>query len=71
MRRSLQAASAPWLAEDLLNDPAVDVGQSVVAAEVGVGQPFVVDAQQVQNRGVQVVQMHLGSLRYAASDGVG
>ena len=31
------------------------VGQTKIAAGVTVGQPFVVEAQQVQQRGVQVV----------------
>ena len=38
---------------------AVHVGQPEVAALVGVGQPQMVDAHQVQNRGVEVVHMHL------------
>ena len=34
------------------------VGQPEVAALVAVGEPLVVDAQQVQHRGVQVVDVH-------------
>ena len=34
-----------------------DVGQSKAAAVVLVGQAFVVHAQQMQNRGVQVVEV--------------
>ena len=36
---------------------AVDVGQAEVAAGVTVGQPRVVEAQAVQHRGVQVVDV--------------
>ena len=38
--------------EDLLDHPAVDVGEAEVAALEAVGQPGVVDAQQVEDRGV-------------------
>ncbi len=37
---------------------AVDVGQAEVAAGVAVGELLVVEAQQVQHRGVQVVDVH-------------
>ena len=40
-----------------LDDLAVDVGQPHVAAAEAVGQPLVVDAQEVQHRGVQVVDL--------------
>ena len=43
------------LGENLLDNIAGDVGQAKAAAVVEVGQPLVVDAQQVQHRGVQVV----------------
>ena len=36
----------------------MDVGQAKVETLVPIGQPFVVDAQQVKDRGVQVVDMH-------------
>ena len=41
------------------DDLAVDVGQAKVAAGVPVGQPLVVEPQQVQDRGVQVVDVDL------------
>ncbi len=43
------------LRDDVLHDRAVDVGEAEVAAAVAVGEAFVVDAQHVQHRGVQVV----------------
>ncbi len=45
------------LRQNLLHDIAVHVGQPVVAAGVAVGEPLVVEAQQVQHRGVQVVDV--------------
>ena len=42
-----------------MHDVAVDVGQAEVAAGVAVGQPLVVEAEQVQDRGVQVVDVDL------------
>ena len=41
--------------QDLVNDLAVDVGQPAVDAVVAERQPLVVDAEQVQDRGVEVV----------------
>ncbi len=40
------------LGEDVLDDPAVHVRQAEIAAAVAVGQAFVVQAHQVQDRGV-------------------
>ena len=37
----------------------LDIGQAEIAAGVAVGQPFVVEAQQVQHRRVQVVDVDL------------
>src|SRR5579883_857028 len=45
--------------EQFANDPAVDVGQAHVAAAVEIGQERMVEAQQVQDRGVQVVDVDL------------
>ena len=42
-----------------MHDFAVDVGQPHVAAAEAIGQPLVVDAQEVQHRGVQVVDLDL------------
>ena len=47
------------LGDYLRNDPPVDVGQPLVAAAVEVGQQRVVEPQQVQDRGVQVVDVDL------------
>mgnify|MGYP000169805405 CR=1 FL=1 len=41
---------------------AVHVGQAEVAAGVAVGEPFVVEAQQMQNRRVQVVDVQTGQI---------
>ena len=41
--------------QDVMHDVAMHVGQSEVAAGVAIGQLRVVDPQQVQDRGVQVV----------------
>src|SRR5262249_14862823 len=45
--------------ENALHHLAGDVGQPHVAAAEPVGQPLVVDAQQVQHGRVQVVHLHL------------
>ncbi len=34
------------------------VGEAEIATGVAVGEPFVVEAEEVENRGVQVVDMH-------------
>src|SRR5437588_1383890 len=44
--------------QDVTHDGAADVGQAEIAAGVAVGQPLVVEAQQVQHCRVQVVDMH-------------
>ena len=38
-----------------MHDFALDVGQAEVPAVVKIGQPLVIEAQQVKDRGVQVV----------------
>ena len=38
-----------------MHDVAVDVGQAEVAAVVAEGEPFVIQAQQVQDGGVEIV----------------
>src|SRR5437660_8500381 len=45
----------PLLHEDLVDDFAVDVGEAEIAAGVAVGELFVVDAQDVKQGGVKVV----------------
>src|SRR5688500_1979912 len=63
--RSITMSSTPrefsrrWLSQNLLDHPAIDVGQPEVAAGVAEGQPLVVEAQQVQDRGVQIVDVYL------------
>ena len=47
------------LRDQLLHHLAVHVGQAEVAAGVAVGELLVVEAQQVQDRGVQVVDVDL------------
>src|SRR5688572_30486310 len=45
------------LRQDLPHDAAVHVGQAEVAAGVAVGEPLVVQAQKMEDRGVQVVDV--------------
>src|SRR6187401_3188153 len=45
--------------DDVLHDAAAHVGEAEVAAAVAVGQALVVDAHEVQNRRVQVVDVDL------------
>src|SRR5262249_37745721 len=45
--------------EDLADHPAVDVGQAEIATRIAVGQSLVVQAEQVEDGGVQVVIVHL------------
>ena len=54
VRRSKLRTSRQQCAHDL----AVDVGQPEAAALVQVGQAFVIDAEQVQQRGVEIVDVH-------------
>ena len=51
--RSLSKRSCKYI----LDHSAAHIGQAVVAALEAVGEPGVVQAQQVQQRGVQVVHM--------------
>ena len=44
---------------NLAHDMAFDIGQPEIAACVAIRQTFVVEAQQVQDRGVQVVNVDL------------
>src|SRR5262245_6194043 len=48
---------AGFSGQNRLDHVAVDVGQTVIAATVTVGQFLVVQAQQMQNRGVQVMNV--------------
>jgi hypothetical protein len=46
------------LCEYFWNDISVDVSQAVIATLMAVGQLFVIDAQQMQNSGVEIVNVH-------------
>ena len=46
------------LRDDVADYLAVYVGQPEVATSVAVGQPFVVEAHQMQNRRVKVMDVH-------------
>ena len=43
------------LGEEVFDDVAVDVGEAEVAAGVGVGEFFVIEAEEVEDGGVEVV----------------
>ena len=43
-----------------MDDAAMNVGQSIVAAGMSVGKSFVVEAHQVEDRGVEVVDVDRG-----------
>ncbi len=45
--------------EDRIHDPAVHIRQAPIDSVVAEGQPVMVDAQQVQDRGMQVVAISL------------
>ena len=59
MKYSLIGETAQFekLGNDVLDNPAGNVGQAEVAPGVAVGQPLVIQAKQVKNGGVQVVHM--------------
>src|ERR1041385_5143355 len=48
----------PLLRQDVVHDAPVDVRQAEVAARVAVGQPLVVEPQDVEERRMQVVHVH-------------
>ena len=52
------AFPSPSSSQKVVHDIAVHVGQPKVAAGVVERQPFVIESQQVQNRGVPVVNVH-------------
>ena len=47
-----------YLRQDLLHHIAVHVGEAEVAAGVAVGEAFVVEAEEVEHRRVEVVDVH-------------
>ena len=55
------------LAEQLLNNTAVDVCQPEVPTRMSIGQSFVVKPHDVQDRGMKIVNVH-GVLFDAISD---
>src|SRR6056297_1990943 len=57
---ALRDSSAQQLAsgEDLLDDAAIDIGQAEIASGVSIGQPPMIEAEQVEDRRVQVVNVH-------------
>ena len=79
-RRSLpHEPSSAKLSKNRLHHVAGDVGQPEIAAAVAVGEPRVIEAQQVQHRRVQIVHVHRvlhgfeaefvgGAVRHAALD---
>ena len=48
----------PMSGDDVVHDVAVDVGQTKIAARVAIGQLFVIEAEEVKNRGMEIVHMH-------------
>ena len=56
--------------DDFLDDLALDERQPFVAAEVRIGEPVLVEAQLVQDRGVEIAEV-VGLLDGAQPDGVG
>ena len=59
-----------WLSQDLADDPARRLRQPVFAAVVGEGEAGVVQAEQVEDGGVEVVDVDRVDLG-AEADGVG
>ena len=56
---SVFPSSVLLLGQDLFGDGSVDVGEAEVAAGVAVGEAFVVEAEEMQDGGVPVVDVHL------------
>jgi len=46
------------LGDHVVNHAAMDVGQAEIATAVMIRQPRVIDAQQVEDRGMQIVNVH-------------
>src|SRR5688572_14933920 len=47
----------PTLRDEFADDAAMHVGQAEVAAGIAVGEPLVIEAQQVEHRGVQIMDV--------------
>src|SRR5262245_44218098 len=56
-RRDSNEALMKHLRDDFLHHSARDVGQAIVAACVTIGELLVVEAEQMQDRGVEVVDV--------------
>ena len=52
--------------DDFLDHPASHIGKAEISPGVAVGQPLVVDAEQVQDRRVQIVDMYFVDHRVIA-----
>src|SRR5262245_30601118 len=59
LQRVAKPQAQPISTNDFLDHPAVDIGEPVVAAAVAVGKLLVVDTHQVQDGGVQIVDVDL------------
>src|SRR5690242_13234040 len=54
----LRSMTRQWLCENVTHDPAMYVGETVVAAGVAIGEPLVIQTQEMQDRRVEVVNRH-------------
>ena len=43
------------LGDDFVDNVAMNVGQTEISAGMAIGEAFVIDAHEMQNRGVQIV----------------
>src|SRR5688572_22906222 len=59
MQARVQVRFDQELRENLLHDAAMDIGEAEVAAIVAIGEFFVIEAEQVQDGGVEVVHVDL------------
>lgn len=50
-------SSAHRSGQDALHDVAVDIGQAEIATRMAIGESFVIEAQQVQHGGVQIMNV--------------
>ena len=57
-RRGVESPSGAGLRKDRLDDIAVHIRQTVVAASMAEGQAFVIQAQQMQDGRVEIVHMN-------------
>lgn len=52
--------------QNLFHEVSIDIGESVIAAEVTPGEFFVIEAELMQDRGVQIMQMDFAGDRAEA-----